>query len=193
MSTFDGFKAISPDNFEPTPRRAVEEMLVGEQISRLVYFADTSMFQSAMAGLVCVSTERVCIMAAPGEFIAALRKIPRYPYRWGLAMTYFDRLTIVTPSMARKMRSDRRRVGDEPPDEVQKRVEGELILGVPKVEEPSKDGGERIRLELRHYNLWFTAEAPAEGSSLYAGLFVDVEDVVNREVFIMGDGRGKKR
>lgn len=188
----DKFRAMPPDMMREERPDRLRDMMVGQQIARLVYFQDPSMFQGAQVGFMLRSHLRPVFLAADGEHLAALKKVPRWPYRWAIAMTLFEALTITTASMERAMTSDRHRVGDAPPDALQKRVEGELVLGAHHIAEPTKEGGEQIRLELSGgWDLWIRA-TPGAGA-IFAGLELDLLDNVGRSVFVMKDPSGPRR
>lgn len=196
MSADDPFKdyerfILPPEAAQPENPDKIIEMLVGQQISRVIYFQDAGMFGGAQLGLMLRSHMRPVFMAADGEHLAALKKAKAYPYRWGIAVTLFEALRIVTDRMDQAMRSDRRRMGEDPPDTLQERVEGELILGV--VRETGPDHAEQLRLELSGH-LDFTITATRGAGDLFAGLHLDVNENLNRSVFPMGpDALGPRR
>lgn len=203
---------MGPIGFDPKlldeqPRNTIEEMCVGRQITRLSYLGDGNRYGGAQAGLRLRDSARPIFLAAPGAYLAELRKLPSWPFRWAVALDFLERLTIISPRVEMELRMGRHKPGSEdPPDEVQRRVEGEVILGIPPQHEPTKDGGERIKLELTGgINLWIEGEPGqgvvsqrnAEGGwdqiPVTAGLFMWTEDHVQREVIVFGKGTGRPR
>lgn len=126
---------------KPEGRTYLAERLEGRQIARLQYILTPA--EEWGAALELTSRAR-CIFWAAEDHDARR-------YRWRIVMRWMPPLKIVTSKVWAHFTQDRHRAlaGEEPPDDLQKYVEGEWIIGAAPTYEPNGQGGETIILELR--------------------------------------------
>lgn len=130
-----GFKPIE----RPTPRTYLQEMLEGHQIARLYYLDEVGPTGSRGLAFELTDGSRLIIWAG------------RDRYSKFSARLFFRRLPpplILTPDRAAGFSRGRGADPDAgPPDELQRRVEGQLIKGVVHSREPTEKNGEQISFE----------------------------------------------
>ena len=126
---------------KPTPKTRLQEMLEGQQIAFLHYLDTPGPTASRGIALELTTGAKLMIFAARDRnsvFSARLM------FRW------LNPPLIVLPRMARAFSQGRD--GDpsaEPPDDLQRRVEGAVIHGVLHSTKPTRNRGEQCAIELR--------------------------------------------
>lgn len=121
--------SIIPDLLHEAPPLTLTEQLDGATISRLRYLADLGMYGGTQFLLELRDHRIVIVMAAPAPRDALGVPVVG-DYAWYLAVHIMAPRVIVTRSIERGMREDRAALGEPPGDAVQRRVEGQDILGV---------------------------------------------------------------
>lgn len=131
------------DILTPEPNQYIYERMVGTQIGRLIYFEDANAFGGEQVGFMLSNQTRPLIWAAPvpPEVEGARFPVILFP-------TWFEAQTIITARMLRQVSQDRHRTGEATPDELQQRVEGEIIVGWNSPPEPNPWGGQKVRFLL---------------------------------------------
>ena len=130
-----------PEVLSPDKRTNILERCVGQTVSRLIEFEDGNPLGGRQCGLVFISSERPLFWAVP---------VPPYvgsPYQSVILPAWFERLRIITPRMYAAYRSDRR-AAEVTPNELYRRIEGEIVLGFHWQDEVNRWGGETLRIEL---------------------------------------------
>jgi len=127
---------------KPEAKTMLQERLEGKIIARLHWFTEPMPHGGAAFGLELDDYSRLVIMAArpngPSRYLARVlfRFIP--PQR------------IITPRLRRHFTGGREReLGAPLPDDVQRRVEGQMIRAVHTIAAPNDSGGEQCEIELR--------------------------------------------
>jgi len=145
-SRFRDGEFLPPGGFapieRPEPRTYLQERMGGEQISRLYYLDD----EPGPTGSYGFAFE----LTTGGKLIVwATRDTPAFsPYTARLVFRYLEPPMIVTPDMARAFSGGRGRDSlAEPPDDLQKMIEGQLIRHVQTMREPTSVGGEQVLFE----------------------------------------------
>ena len=126
----------------PEPRTYLQERMEGEQVSRLYYLDD----EPGPTGSYGFAFE----LTTGGKLIVwATRDKPAFsPYTARLVFRYLEPPVIITPDMARAFSGGRGRDPlAEPPDDLQKMIEGQLIRHVQTMREPTSVGGEQVLFE----------------------------------------------
>lgn len=138
---FDSYEEFPASPFEvPVRPTVLREMLEGQQIGRLTMLHDPNPFGGRQFGLELTSSARLVFMAVPEQRGSE--------YRWRLRWTLFEAMKIITPSMVRHFARDRHALGEDPPNALQQRIEGDIIRGAPSCTDVNEDQGEVIRLEM---------------------------------------------
>jgi len=154
------------------PTTWVQERLNGQQISWLDFLAEKDHPEGwSGCALGLTSSAIMVVYAAPGD---------RQPYGARLIWRYLEAQTIWTRSMDRKFRRSR----DEDTD-VQRRVQGAVIRGVPTTKPPNERGGERARIELVGGGLLRIDALPGDGPG-EADMDIQWLDTVDRLIILPG-------
>lgn len=139
--SFDG-EFLPPGGFgpieHPEPRTYLQERLENEQISRLYYLDD----EPGPTGSYGFAFE----LTTGGKLLIwATRDKPAFsPYTARLVFRYLEPPLIITPDMARAFSGGRGRDPlAEPPDDLQRALEGQVIRHVVTMREPTVVGGEQ--------------------------------------------------
>lgn len=152
MPTNDGHllpweRGERPEGTGPGPSR-LQERISGQQVSRLYYLDQLGPTGSPGMALEFTSGAKLIIFAGRDRGSG---------YSARLFFRYLKRPLIVLPRMEKAFGYGRTRGLDEPADELQKAVEGEVVIGAPTCVEKTAQGGEMMTIEFKHGNklvLW---------------------------------------
>lgn len=131
------------DILTPEPNQYIYERMVGMQIGRLIYFEDANAFAGEQVGFMLSNQTRPLIWAVP---VPEEVEGARFPVI--LLPTWFEAQRIITARMLKQVSQDRHRTGEAAPDELQRRVEGEIIVAWTSPAEPNRWGGQKVRFLL---------------------------------------------
>lgn len=159
MSPVHDFDSIEPVEFEhPEPRRDILERLEGEQIARFHHHPDMdpNPLGGQTVGLETTSGMRVLLM-----FVPDLAEGCQTPWRIRPTLVE-DHNMIWTPRVTRHFTYDRSADG-ETPDDLEKRVEGQVFVYAKLLPWVTAWAGEALEMKFKSGDRLMIAAMPARG------------------------------
>lgn len=164
MGTLDNLGdpiSVIPGLFRRDKPRSIADALEGATISRLIYLRDLGMYGGTQFLMELRDHRIAIVMAAP-----APRDIlgqPKGEYAWHLSLHLMKQRLIVTKTIERHVTESRATLGEAPPDEIQRRVEGQTIRRVLDSKQPIPPHASKgLKLELANGVDFFIFPVPPD-------------------------------
>lgn len=163
VPTHDG--TFIPAGEHPEPRTRLQERLEGQQVSRLYYLTQPGPTGSYGLALELTDGAKLIVFAARDRYSA---------YSARLLFRWMDRPQIVLPRMERAFVGGRDPVAD-PPDDLQRHIEGSVIRGIHHFRTPDELGGEHMEIEFSGGGRFHLAAHAIERVTAEGPLLADID------------------
>lgn len=167
----------------PEPRTALQERLEGKQIARVLLDQDPGPTGSPVLGIEFTTGQRLAVMS---------KRDSNSRYRARLVFRWMETQNIVTARMARSYSQGRvADLGGVPEDlpDLERGLEGQIIVGVREIVEPTNFGTEQHEWELRGGDvLWLAADHRNRDKRYRAELLADLRQRPATRIWMPGIG-----